>query len=191
MLNLKYSVDLFFMAAVCLPNRSWIFVCLSVFVSAFPPEIPAAASVCVATLDLHVKTHIYGLCIPGFRLQGLRCWFLSSPVDIPSLHAHIHTHSHRPVSSQPLPSGRGYAVSFRLGLSLGGSPEGKPERKEGVEWMKKKKPRKRKILGSRFVLWIESREWKRDLENESEFRQGSGVGGCCVRRERSGGGEEG
>lgn len=143
MLILKYTVDLVFMAVVCLPNRSWIFVCMCE--CPFTPQFPAASfCVCVATLDLHVKTHIYGLFIPAFSLQGLRCWFLSSPVDSPSLHVHIHTLS-QPGLSTASPFGQGLCSVMQVRSLSRGSPGGKPERKEGVEWVKKN--RKREILG--------------------------------------------
>lgn len=56
-------------------------------------------------------------------------------------------------------------------LSLGGSPASKSNRK-GVEFVGKE----RKRCG--VDLYCQYTERKRDFENESEFRQGSG--GCCV-----------
>ncbi len=135
-MNICMSVSV----CVCMCVR--VCVCVCVCACAFPSQFPTAAPICVATLDLHVKTHIYGLFIPTFCLQGVRCWFLSSPVDSPSLHAHIHTHSHSPVSSQPLPSGRGYAVSCRLGLSLGVRLEANLREKK--EWSEKAEKKERK-----------------------------------------------
>lgn len=61
-------------------------------------------------------------------------------MDFLLLHGHIYAHS--AASSQPLPSGRGYVVSYRLGLSLGGSPASKSNRK-GVGLVGKE----RKICG--------------------------------------------
>lgn len=176
------------MAVVCLSSRSWTFACLYVCVCVcvcffhlcFLLQPPSVWPHWIYMLRPTFTDYLFRL----FCLQGRRCWFPSSPSGFPFVtcaHSHTHTHAHTQpclLTASPL-RGRGYAVSCRLGLSLGGSPGGKPERERGVDWAgkereEKKKRSRRKILGSRFVLWIESREWKRDLENESEFRQGSG-----------------
>lgn len=69
--------------------------CLCVCAHAhFSTPLSAAASFCVATLDLHVKTHIYGLFIPAFCLRGLRCWFLSFPLWILLRYMHALKHTH-------------------------------------------------------------------------------------------------
>lgn len=96
---------------------------------------------------------------------------------------YMHTDSHCPVSPQSLSlRAWGYAVSCRLGLSLGVCLEAN---------LREKKRWKKKDTWSRFLLWIESREWKRDLQNECEFRQGSGGAGCGGAVLWVGGGGEG
>lgn len=115
-----------------------IFVCMC-----FSTQFPAAASVCVAKLDLHVKTHIYWLFISAFCLQGPRCWFLSSPADSPLLHAHIYTHSARSPHSLSLRAGVMQCHAGWVSLSWG-SPGGKPDRREVAEWVKKTTTEKQK-----------------------------------------------
>lgn len=88
---------------------------------AFLLQLPAAASVCVATLDLHVKTIIYSVFLPP-RTEVL------IPLCPGGFSFITFTLSARP---QPLPFSGGYAVSCRFGPSPGGSPEGKPGRKVG------------------------------------------------------------
>ena len=143
MLCLKYSVDLLFMAVVCLPNRSWICVYFSVRVCAFSPKFPAAASVCVwphliYMLRLTLTDYL-------FRVFASKDWGVDSSLPQRILlrymctFTHTHTHSHtltQPSLPTASPFGQGLCSVMQVRSLCRGSPGGKPERKERMEWVK-------------------------------------------------------
>lgn len=122
-------------------DHEYLYVCV------FPCQFPAAASACV-------WPHLIYMLRPTFT-DYLFQLFASEDRGVDSslpqwiLLRYMYTLTQPGLPTAP-PSGKGYAVSCRLGLSMGGSPGGKPER-EGVEGVEEKK-QKKKDTWSRFIL---------------------------------------